>query len=235
MQATDKKIYTVSKIVAEAPGVSTLELVCEGGAPLYISGQFITVYLPELGTPEGKAYSISSAPGEPLRITVKKLGEFSQRLCSLKSGDTFAAAEPVGYFFSESKTSTLVMLASGIGIAPFRSVMLDSMKKNPTRPLYLFYSHRTMQDTVFDNMLNKLAAAHDTVEVHHFITREENLPAGVTRGRISADAVIKTVGDAPDPEFFICGSISFVRDMWCGLKSAGISEDRLYTEAFFSH
>lgn len=235
MQTTDKKTYTVTGTTLEAPGVTTLELACTDGAPPFIAGQFITVYLPELGTPEGKAYSISSSPEEPLRITIKKLGEFSQRLCSLKTGDTFAAAEPSGYFFSESKTSSLVMLASGIGIAPFRSVMLDVVKKTPARLLKLLYSNRTIQDIVFGDLLGDLAAAHSAVEVQHFITREENLPVGVTRGRISADTIMGAVGNAPDPEFFICGSISFVRDMWRGLKAAGISEDRLYTEAFFSH
>jgi ferredoxin-NADP reductase len=235
MQKTDKKLYTVTGTVAEAPGVSTLQLACAGRAPSYIPGQFITVYLPELGTPEGKAYSISSAPGEPLGITVSARGEFSRRLCALGPGDTFLASAPSGYFYSESATSTLVMLAAGIGIAPFRSVMLDAAKKNTARPLLLFYSNRTIADTVFDGMLGKLAAAHQSVGVNRFITREENLPVGVTRGRISAEAVLRAIGEAPDPEFFICGSISFVRDMWRGLKSAGISEDRLYTEAFFSH
>jgi ferredoxin-NADP reductase len=51
---------------------------------------------------------------------------------------------------------------------------------------------------------------------------------------MSAEAIVKAVGDAPEQEFFICGSISFVRDMWKGLKLAGIPEENLYTEAFFA-
>ena len=235
IQKSDKKTYAGIGVVPEAPGVTTLQLACAGGAPPYIPGQFITVYLPELGTPEGTAYSISSAPGEPLSITVSARGEFSRRLCTLRHGDTFLASAPSGYFYSESGTNTLVMLAASIGIAPFRSVMLDAVKKNPARSLLLFYSNRTMADIVFDEILNQLAAAYSNVGVNHFITREERLPMGVTRGRISAEAVVRALGETPDPEFFICGSISFVRDMWRDLKSAGINEDRLYTEAFFSH
>lgn len=235
MQATDNKTYTVAKTVREALGTTTLEITSADGIPPYIPGQFITVYLPELGTPEGKAYSISSAPYEPLAITVSARGEFSRRLCSLNPGDTFTASAPSGYFYSESKTSTLVMIAAGIGIAPFRDVMLDSLKENPARRLILFYSNRTMADIVFAKTLDELAAANPSVEVHRFITREEVRSAGISGGRISAEAVVRGVADAPDPEFFICGSISFVRDLWRGLRSAGVGEDRLYTEAFFSH
>jgi ferredoxin-NADP reductase len=238
MQEENKKKYTVVKTTLEAPGVVSVELSCEGDTPLYIPnyipGQFITVYLPELGTPEGKAYSISSAQDEPWRITVEERGEFSRHLCALKPGDTFLATEPGGYFYSESGTSTLVMLAAGIGVAPFRSVILESLKKNPARRIVLLYSSRTMQNIVFRAELAELATKHEAFEVHHFITREENIPAGATKGRMSAEAILQAVGDAPEQEFFICGSISFVRDMWKGLKSAGVSEELLYTEAFFA-
>ncbi|HUD03170.1 MAG TPA: FAD-dependent oxidoreductase [Candidatus Paceibacterota bacterium] len=230
----DKKKYTVVSSRIEVPGVVRLELSCEVGAPLYIPGQFITVYLPELGTPEGKAYSISSTQDEPLRITVEKRGEFSRHLCALKPGDTFLATEPEGYFYSESDTSMLVMLAAGIGVAPFRSMILESLKKNPARRIVLLYSSRTMKTIVFKKELDELAAKHKTFEVHHFITREENISAGMTKGRMSAEAILQAVGDAPEQEFFICGSISFVRDMWKGLKLAGVQEDNLYTEAFFA-
>jgi ferredoxin-NADP reductase len=234
MPEGNKKKYTVTNTHAETPGVVSLELACEGGAPLYIPGQFITVYMPEQGSPEGKAYSISSASNEPLRITVEERGQFSRHLCALKAGGSFLASEPEGYFYSESDTSTLIMLAAGIGIAPFRSVLLASLQKNPTRRIVLLYSSRTMQNIIFREELEKLAAKHKAFEVHHFITREEHVPEGVTKGRMSAEAILKKMGNAPDPEFFICGSISFVRDMWKGLKTAGVEEERLYTEAFFA-
>ena len=219
----------------EAPGVTTLELSCKEGSPSYIPGQFITVYLPELATPEGKAYSIASAPNEPLRITIAKRGEFSQRLCSLQPGDSFRALPAGGYFYSESKTSTLVMLAAGIGIAPYRAIIINTVRNDPERRLMLFYSNRTIADITFHRDLDDLAKAHPNLTVHNFVTREDPLPAGMTHGRMSAETIIHEVGDAPDPEYFICGSIEFVRDLWRGLKTAGVPEDRLYTEAFFGH
>ncbi len=233
MQKTNKKIYTVTSTEIETPSVTTLRLSCEGEPAEYVPGQFITVYLPELGTPEGKAYSISSAPTEPISITVSARGDFSRRLCALAPGDTFLASAPSGYFYSESKASMLVMLAGGIGVAPFRSVMLDSVGKKQEREMHLFYSNKTVSDIVFHKTLDKLALEHLFIKVDYFITQEENIPTEMTYGRMSAETVLNKLNRKTEAEFFICGSISFVRDMWRGLKSIGVDEEKICTEAFF--
>ncbi len=228
-----KERYRVREKIAEAPAVFTLKLSREDGTtPSYLPGQFITIYFPELGTPEGKAYSISSAPFEPtLAITVKKMGEFSNRLCALQTGDALVASRPCGYFFSESRESSLVLIAAGIGIAPFRGIILDALQHNPKREIFLFYSNRTVSDIIFANLLTSLPA----VTVIHFITREMSVPQEMRCGRMSAASLLETIGEAPNPEFLICGSISFVRDLWRELQKAGVAEECIYTEAFFSH
>ncbi len=230
---TNKKTYKVINTKQETKDVVTLFISCEDGNPSYVPGQFITIYFPELNTPEGKAYSVSSAPGEPMSITVRALGDFSRRLCALVSGDTFLASVPSGYFYSEFDTSTLVMLAGGIGITPFRSMMIDSVRKKNTRHLHLFYSNKTISDIAFGKELDALASEHDFVSVRHFITREEKIPDKITKGRMSAKVVVSALENTPETEFLICGSIPFVRDMWRGLKTEGIDEDYIYTEAFF--
>ena len=56
---TDTREYLVLGKKEEAPGVSTLFLENKsGGVPTFVPGQYINVYFPETGTPEGKAYSI---------------------------------------------------------------------------------------------------------------------------------------------------------------------------------
>jgi ferredoxin-NADP reductase len=237
MIAEPNERYVVKEKVAEAPGVFTLRLSREGGAlPHYAAGQFVTVYIPELRTPQGKAYSISSAPGEnTLDITVKKIGAFSGHLCALNPGDTVIASEPCGYFFSESASSTLVMAAAGIGVAPYRSIILDCLQKNPQRKLVLFYSSRTVPDIIFKKLFDELCAAHKNMSVAYFVTREENISPPMLKGRIQAQRMLQDLSGAPDPEFLLCGSIAFVRDMWRDLRAEGVSEDKIYTEAFFSH
>lgn len=233
IEIADKKVFTVDTLSIESPGVKSLHLVCNGEVDAHIPGQYLTVYLPELGTPEGKAYSISSAPWEKLCLTIREMGEFSNRLCALRPGDTLLASRPNGYFYSESESTTLVMLAAGIGITPFRSIILNAIKKTPTRPIKLFYSNRTTLDMVFGKALDTLSASHPLFEINYFITRETNLPTNMKPGRIKTDLVLDSLRSDPDAEVMICGSISFVQDYWRNLKKAGVNVEKIYTEAFF--
>jgi len=228
--------YIVRETIIEAPGVTTLRLsLAKGSVPKYVPGQFITVYAPELGTPEGKAYSISSAPHEKtLNITVKDMGKFSHYLCSRKPGDEVEGSLPYGYFFSESRTSALALICGGIGIAPFRSMLQAGAQETPRRSMALFCSNRTAQDIVFKKMLDELQAADKNLRVHHFITRE-HVEKPMTNGRISAKAILESLDNTQPAEFLLCGSISFVRDLWRELRAAGVPEESIYTEAFFSH
>ncbi len=226
---------TVAARVREAPGVWTLRFCHPGGIPSYRAGQFITVYLPRSGAPEGRAYSLSSAPSEPtLDITVKAIGAFSRRLCAVRVGDTVAASKPLGYFYTESSTSALVMLAAGIGISPFRSVILDAAAKDPSRKLLLFHGNRTKADIIFGSRFDDLRTVHPNLSVTHCLTREAPDSRGMLRGRVTAGAVLRAVGDEPNPEFMICGSIPFVRDLRRDLTHAGIPGTSIFTEAFFS-
>src|SRR3989344_4493758 len=141
MKEEIKKNYTVKENVRETHDTVTLKLFCDEGNPEYRTGQFITAFFPETGKVEGKAYSISSEPSEDtINITVKAIGEFSNRLTALVEGDKITASLPYGYFYSENTMTVIVMIAGGVGVTPFRSIIIDSLKKNPTRQLYLFNS-----------------------------------------------------------------------------------------------
>ena len=231
-----KRRYNVRGNKDEAPGVVTLRFSSEGENPPFVAGQFITVYFPELCVPEGKAYSISSVPGDTeLSITVKALGQFSRRLCAMRGGDSFLGSDPYGFFFSEEKETPLVMLAVGIGITPFRSLITHSLAENPKRNILLCYGSRTAGDIVFKKELDELMARFESVRVRHFLSRETEVGADMEKGRMTVPKILPLVKESEKAEFMLCGSISFVRDMWQGLRDAGIAEERIYTEAFFTN
>ena len=251
MKEEIKKTYIVIENKKETEDVSTLKLLLVDDSrttsnkyvPAYCPGQFITVYFPELGTPEGKAYSISSAPQEKtLNITVKAIGSFSHRLVGLMPGSVLAASLPYGFFYSESNDTSLSMIASGIGVAPFRGMILDSLKKNPDRKITILYSVRTAVDLLFKKEFSALETKYDNFRVFYFLTRETESTLRTLSGRITINDILgnvrsrcELVPTRDEREFLMCGSISFVRDMWRGLRAHGVSEVAIYTEAFFSH
>lgn len=232
---TNNTAYIVKEVIEEASDVKTLKLTLEDGSvPSYTAGQFITVYFPETKTAEGKAYTFSSAPHEKTcDITVKNIGEFSGKLCALKVGDTLTASLPYGFFSSDAPESELIAIAGGIGVTPFRSMITDMLRTFPTRPIHLFYSTKTMSDIVFKKELDELSKKHPHIKITYHLTQEQHVPEEMVKGRIDVVTLLHTLEKTTDKEFLICGSISFVRDIWKALRDQGISEDALYTEAFF--
>ncbi len=228
--------YLVRGKKEESFGITTLILTdINGQVPFFLSGQYITVFFTDSRTSEGKAYSISSAPHEKFfDITIRAIGEFSNRLSALQVGDAFTGSKPYGFFGPETSETDLVMLASGIGITPFRSLIRAAQHSNPHRQMYLFHSIRTHDDALFVNEFKAIATTSSFV-YNHFVTREEGEPYGMYSGRIHAERVLTKLPVGREFEFLLCGSISFTRDMWRDLKKQGISEDRIYTEAFFTH
>lgn len=236
MQNEIKEQYVVLEKTVEAPGVSTLTLaLANGGIPRFTAGQFITVYFPDTGTAEGKAYSISSDPEEPsLGITVRAIGQFSNRLCALSPRDIITASLPYGYFSSGDENTGLVLIAAGIGITPFRSIIRDAIRKDPKRKIALFYTSRTMADAVFKDEFDAIQAASPNFMVRYFVTREDAVPVDVIKRRMRAKDIFEVCENLDNREFLICGAISFVRDLWRGLHECGVPADAIYTEAFFS-
>lgn len=229
MKEIDKEKYIVIKKTKETHNVVTLDLaLIDGSFPEYTPGQFINIFFDKFSSPEGKAYSISSSSKEKrFSITIMGIGEFSNRLSSLNAGEIICATLPCGYFFSESQDSHLVLISSGIGITPFRSMIMNT---NNNRRFSLYSSYRHTDDILFRKEMNNIS----NLNIIYYITREV-VTSEYVNHRIHPSEILRNVTEIKKTEFMICGSIEFTRDMWRGLKDLGVSEDTIYTEAFFSH
>ncbi len=236
MKEENKIRYRVIEVRKETDHVTTLALEREDGEVFsFIAGQYVTAYFPESGTPEGKAYSISGRVSEKrFTISVKAMGEFSNRLVGMKSGDILTGSNPYGYFYSEEENTPLVMIAAGIGAAPFHAIIFEALKKRPLRKIFLFHSSKKAEELVFKKEFGDLAARHPSLKIFYHITQEDAAIPFAAMGRINVKRVLDAVSEEIiNAEFMICGSISFTRDMWRGLHDSGVSEEKIYTEAFF--
>jgi ferredoxin-NADP reductase len=225
--------YTVVRTKKESADIFSLWVTLPNGlVPTYIPGQYIVVYFPEQGIPEGKAYSIASAPQEgALMLTVRAMGSYSNQLSALKPGDTVRASLPYGYFYSESDaTYDLALVAAGIGIVPFRGMLMGASPNVATKKVSAYWSVRAIEDAVFKKDFDA-----NGVSCTYFVTREElhEVAPNILLRRMSPVDIVERVTRPASTEFLICGSIGFVRDMWRGLQKLGIRPDMLLTEAFY--
>ena len=206
------------------------------GWPGHLAGQHLDVRLTaEDGYTAERSYSIASAPGEPLAITVERLenGEVSPYLTDeLRAGDQLELRGPIGGYFVWEPTDDgpLMLLAGGSGVVPLRSMLRHRLRAGSGVPARLLYSSRTLPDVIYRGELDHYG---DGVQVICTLTRSQ--PPGWTgySGRVNPAMLAQAVWPASQhPLAFVCGPTSFVETVGENLIGLGYPPKRVRTERF---
>ena len=225
----------VGRAADETPRVRTIFLDVPGW-PGHRAGQHVDIRLTaDDGYQAERAYSIASAPGEPLAITVERLedGEVSPYLTSeLAPGDTLEVRGPIGGYFvwEPGEGGPLMLLAGGSGIVPLRSMLRYRSLAGSSVPMRLLYASRSWEDVIYRA---ELAAAVDGVAVIHTLTRKQ--PPGWTGyARRPDEQMLAEVAwpAAQAPLAYVCGPTPFVETVAAGLVGLGYPPGRVKTERF---
>jgi ferredoxin-NADP reductase len=227
---------TAGSVTDETPKVRTIALDVPGW-PGHRAGQHVDVRLTaDDGYQAERAYSIASAPGEPLAITVELLddGEVSPYLTEeLQPGDLLEVRGPIGGYFVWEPVygGPLLLLAGGSGIVPLRCMLRCRRSAGSSVPVRLLYSSRSWEDVIYRAELD--AAAADGVEVIHALTRSQ--PPGWTgyARRVDEQMLAEVAWPvAQGPLAYVCGPTSFVEAVATGLVGLGYPAGRIKTERF---
>ena len=217
--------------IEETSRVRTLVLDADGW-PGHRPGQHLDVRLTaEGGYQAERSYSIASAPGEPLAITVERLedGEVSPYLVDeAHEGDQFEVRGPIGgYFVWEDDGRPAFLVGGGSGVVPLMAMIRSS---SGTTPIRLLYSSRTYEDVIYREELEKPPAR---VEVFYTLTREQP-PGWSGYSRRIDDELLREVAwaAAEEPHVFVCGSTRFVDAAADGLVRLGYDPHWVRTERF---
>jgi ferredoxin-NADP reductase len=226
---------TVGSVTYETPQVRTLSLKVADW-PGHRAGQHVDVRLTaDDGYQAEREYSIASAPGEPLAITVERLddGEVSPYLTEeLQPGDVLEVRGPVGGYFvwEPDFGGPLMLLAGGSGVVPLRAMLRYRCLIGSSVPVRLLYSSRSWEDVIYRAELDSLS---DGVEVIHALTRSQ--PPGWTgyARRVDQPMLAEVAWPAgQQPLAYVCGPTSFVEAVASGLVALGYPAGRIKTERF---
>ncbi len=137
-----KYTYFVKKIKKLDDDIIEITLKPENKHLMFRPGQFIFISFKQKGlSSESHPFSITSSPKEELlKISVKKLGDYTTELYSrLKEGSAAEIEGPFGSFsYLNTENKNQVWIAGGIGITPFLSSIKDLRDKN-NYSINLFY------------------------------------------------------------------------------------------------
>jgi ferredoxin-NADP reductase len=229
------QVATVENVVRETPRVRTIMFDVPDW-PGHRAGQHLDIRLTaEDGYRAEREYSIASAPGEPVAITVERLddGEVSPYLTDeLRAGDALELRGPVGGYFvwGPEDGGPLLLVAGGSGIVPLRAMLRHRHRAASDVPMRLLYSSRSLDEVIYRHELDQV---DDGVEVVHTLTRAQ--PPGWTGHARRVDAALLDEVAWPaheDPLAFACGPTSFVETVASGLVELGYPPARVKTERF---
>jgi ferredoxin-NADP reductase len=204
--------------------------------PGHRAGQHVDVRLTaEDGYQAERAYSIASAPGETLAITVERVddGEVSSWLTQeARPGDLMEVRGPIGGYFvwEPAFGGPLLLAAGGSGIVPLRSILRARSLAGSEVPVRLLYSSRSWEDVIYASELDLPA---EGVRVIHTLTRSQPPAwAGYAR-RVDQPMLTEVAWPAANgPLAYVCGPTSFVETVSAGLVALGYPAGRVLTERF---
>jgi ferredoxin-NADP reductase len=220
----------------ETPRVRTLELKVPGW-PDHRAGQHLDVRLTaEDGYQAQRSYSIASASGEPLAVTVERLddGEVSPYLVDeAREGDGFEVRGPIGGYFvwEPDDQAPVLLIGGGSGVVPLMAMARSRALAGGVAPMRLLYSSRSLEDVIYREELETLPGGG--FEVVHTLTREQ--PPGWSGYDRRVDRELLGEVAPPVGELavaYVCGPTPFVEAVATALVELGHDPACIKTERF---
>ena len=233
----------IIQIVPETPDAKSYFLESVDGKPVsHRAGQFLTLILTHHGHEVRRSYSLSSMPGEPLRLTIKRLenGEISRYLlATLRVGDVLTSLHPAGRFtLDDNQTGDLVFLGAGSGITPLFSLLKQVLFTEPDRRITLLYSNPSERAILFRKELDDLLQQFpDRFRLLYLLSNPSEDWLGL-RGRLNNVMLERLLpnlvgtSDWQTLHFYVCGPGDYMRMIQFTLIFSGFRLEQIRRENF---
>lgn len=204
-------------------------------------GQYMEFTLPHEKTDlrgQRRYFTIASSPTEPqLRIGVKFYpngSSFKKALLDVDKHTPLAVGSLGGDFVLPSdKSRKIVLIAGGIGITPYRSMIKYMIDTNERRPVTLLYSANTADDIAYTDVFEQ-ARKQLGVRVFYNLTKSGTpIPDSRYRaGMITPELLQAEVPDYRDSTYYVSGPHNMVVGIENALKKSGVSRRNIKTDFF---
>jgi ferredoxin-NADP reductase len=137
--------------------------------------------------------------------------KFKQALNKLEIGDEIERSHIDGDFiWEENVTEEIIFVAAGIGITPFRSILIERKNAGKKLNAQLLYFNRN-SEIIFQDELKELSKNHPEFQVE-FIIGE----------RVSAESILSRIIDKNNKVIYLTGPEPMVESVGEDLKQKGI-------------
>jgi ferredoxin-NADP reductase len=223
-------ILTLKDIIERTPDCSSF--CFKPAEPLiWQAGQYIQYTLAH-DNPDDRGimrfFTISTAPHEKtIMITTRYAGEksssFKKTLFNMEKGDNISALPPQGEFVIDDFKRSYVFVAGGIGITPFRSILLDLEHRKKLKDLQIFLLYANNNDMiVFKDEFDTLANDNPSFKVRYIISPE----------MVSLDLIKVAIPYYSERTYYISGPPGMVKAVEDNLLADGIPVEQVKLDYF---
>lgn len=192
------------------------------------------------GEGNGRAFTIASAPDEGQLLVATRMRDtaFKRMLGAMPIGSQVKLEGPFGNLVLHSdQNRAAVFLAGGIGITPFRSILVQAAREHVPHRLFLYYSNRRPEDAPFLEELEALKRKNLSctfVPTMTDMSRSKRSWQGET-GHIDRLMLLKHLKNVTSPIYYLAGPSGMVRAMHTVLNSMGVGYGDIRAEAFVGY
>ena len=183
-------------------------------------------------------FTLASSPTEKdIRLGVKfyrNSSTFKQAMLALDQSHEIVASQLAGDFvLPANPKQKCVLIAGGIGITPFRSMIKYLLDTHQRRPIVLFYVNKTVNDIVYKDVFDQ-AQQELGIKTIYALTDTRNLPRTWTEqvGRISPNLIRAVVPDYFNCSFYISGPKGMVDSFKELLRQLNVKDAQIKTDFF---
>jgi len=208
-------ICTQNKQIAD--GVHEIRLSKPAGFR-FSAGQFVLFQVPDSSNPadfQPRAYSIASAPEEnELKFCVRivpegRAGRWFSNV--LKESSEVEMQGPMGNFIlNKNNPKGFLFTATGVGISPFRSQVLDLLSSGEKRPIDLVWCTYNEKTFFWTDEFSALAEKYKNFNFHLTLSEPPADWKGL-RGRVQQ--VIPKIKGFNEKQIYICGNPAMTSDV----------------------
>ncbi|NDL70870.1 ferric reductase-like transmembrane domain-containing protein [Vreelandella alkaliphila] len=228
--------WRVVNTTLERGDTTTLTLESTGAHRFaFQPGQFLWITLGD--TPwslQQHPFSLSSSAANSGRITfsAKRLGDFTRQLPNVTTNTLAFIEGPFGAFTPRPNNSSgLVMIAGGIGITPFMSMLYTFRDQQDRQPIWLIYANPTWQEATFRDTLDDLAKHLNLTLIHVISDLHDGWEGEV--GYVDQSLLARSLPqDTGQRDYFICGPDPMMDSAEQGLIAQGVAPTNIFSDRF---
>ncbi len=206
----------------------------------FIPGQFITVDLPihQKKNHRWRSYSIASRPDGTnkfeLVIVYAPQGLGTNYLWKeLRKGSTVQFKGPAGNFMLPNQITTdICMIATGTGVAPYRSMLLD-LAEHPKehQHIYLLYGSRFMKDVLYREEFEAMESVIPGFKYLVTLSRENDPAYTGLKGYVHP-VYEQLFANRQPATFYLCGWRKMIDEAKHRIVSLGYESKSIHVEIY---